>query len=102
MYIKSQNRSTLVNADRVTAFAVLQSGHIKKWSVIAYTPNGKTVLGEYKSKERADVALERLSLAVTGTTCRVFRMSPDEMYEGGKDDGKESTDRGRCQDPGQG
>ena len=78
MYIKSQKKTTLVNTDHVAAFTVLRSiGREITWDVWAYTPGIKITLGTYKSEETARVVLEELSLAVTGTTCRIFFMPPE-------------------------
>lgn len=78
MYIKSHDKSILLNADQVLAFATLKNDKATKWGIIAYMPNLKLILGEYKCREQADIVLKRLSLAVTGTTCRVFLMPSEE------------------------
>ena len=78
MYIKSQTKTTLVNADHVAAFTVSRSvGRGITWDVWAYTQGIKIVLGTYKSEETARIVLEKLSLAVTGTNCRIFFVPPD-------------------------
>ena len=106
MYIKSQTKTTLVNTDHVAAFTVLRSvGSEITWDVWAYTQSIKIILGTYKIEETARIVLEKLSLAVTDTTCRIFFVPPDfdetELRSLRRDIyGKESTDRGRCQGPG--
>ena len=98
MYIKSQTKTTLVNTDHVAAFAVLRSvGREITWDVWAYTEDLKINLGTYKIEETARIVLERLSLAVTSTTCRIFFVPPDfdetELRNLRRDIyGKENTD----------
>ena len=78
MYIKSQTKTTLVNADHVAAFTVLRSvGREITWDVCAYTQSTKIILGTYKIEETARIVFEKLSLAVTGATCSIFFVPPD-------------------------
>ena len=78
MYIKSQTKTTLVNADHVAAFTVSRSvGRGITWDVWAYTQSTKIILGTYKIEETARIVLERLSLAVTDTNCHIFFVPPD-------------------------
>ena len=77
MYIKSQTKTTLVNADHVAAFTVLRSvGRGITWDVWAYTQSTKIILGTYKIEETARIVLARLSLAVTDTNCHIFFVPP--------------------------
>ena len=81
MYILSQNGTVLLKGDRVTSFEIEKRAGEAVWMINAYTPQDKVHLGEFKNRPLADEVLDELALAVTGTTCRIFRMPPDTEEE---------------------